>query len=100
MQVSSIVDRRQYLRSCITLTAFDRRQRLLSLMRSDPPLRVPMIAQALGVSEGTVRNDLNALAEQQQIIRVRGGGVLRNNAPPHNVPRNAAFATRPCRPSR
>jgi DeoR/GlpR family transcriptional regulator of sugar metabolism len=53
-----------------------------------------MIAQALGVSEGTVRNDLNALAEQQQIIRVRGGGVLRSNDPPQNVPRNAAFATR------
>src|SRR6185295_11660437 len=77
------------------LTAFDRRLRLLRLMRSDPALRVPMIAQALGVSEGTVRNDLNALAEERRIIRVRGGGVvLSNNDPPSGGPRNAAFATR------
>lgn len=64
-------------------------------MRSDPALRVPMIAQALGVSEGTVRNDLNALAEERRIIRVRGGGVvLSNNDPPSGGPRNATFATR------
>jgi DeoR/GlpR family transcriptional regulator of sugar metabolism len=63
-------------------------------MRNDPALRVPMIAQALGVSEGTVRNDLNALAQQQQIIRVRGGGVLRNSDLSQTVPHNAAFATR------
>ena len=43
----------------VTLTAFDRRQRLLSLMRGDPALRVSMIAELLGVSEGTVAATLS-----------------------------------------
>jgi DeoR/GlpR family transcriptional regulator of sugar metabolism len=73
------------------VTAFDRRQRLLTLMRQDPALRVPEIAQLLGVSEGTVRNDLNALAGEKQIIRVRGGGVALAGS---NLPRSPAFAAR------
>jgi DeoR/GlpR family transcriptional regulator of sugar metabolism len=49
------------------------------------------LAEALGVSQGTVRNDLNALAEDRQIMRVHGGGVVLND---HRVPRSAAFALR------
>jgi len=73
------------------LTAFERRQRLLGLMQRDPTLRVPDLADQLGVSQGTVRNDLNALAEDRQIIRVHGGGVVLND---HTLPRSAAFALR------
>jgi DeoR/GlpR family transcriptional regulator of sugar metabolism len=72
------------------LTAFERRQRLLGLIRQDPALRVPEIAQQLGVSQGTVRNDLNALAEEQQIIRVHGGGVVADGG----RPRSAVFGAR------
>ena len=43
------------------MTTYERRQRLLDLLRRQPGLRVPDIAQALDISEGTVRNDLNAL---------------------------------------
>jgi DeoR/GlpR family transcriptional regulator of sugar metabolism len=75
----------------MALTAFDRRQRLLGLMRQDPALRVPEIAQLLGVSQGTVRNDLNALADAKQIIRVRGGGVALAGS---SLPRSPAFAAR------
>jgi DeoR family fructose operon transcriptional repressor len=39
-------------------------------------LRVPELATALNVSEGTVRNDLNALEEQGLLMRVHGGAVL------------------------
>src|SRR5215213_10446524 len=43
------------------LTTYERRQSLLELLRSQPGIRVPEVAEALDVSEGTVRNDLNAL---------------------------------------
>lgn len=70
--------------------AFERRQRLLGLMQRDPTLRVSDLADQLGVSQGTVRNDLNALAAQREIVRVHGGGVVVDNS----QPRSAAFALR------
>jgi DeoR/GlpR family transcriptional regulator of sugar metabolism len=39
-------------------------------------LRVPELALALNVSEGTVRNDLNALEQQGMLMRVHGGAVI------------------------
>jgi len=60
-------------------------------MQQDPTLRVPELAGALGVSQGTVRNDLNALAEDRQIVRVHGGGVVLSA---NGMPRNAGFALR------
>lgn len=58
------------------MTTYERRQSLMDLLRKQPGLRVPEIAQALGVSEGTVRNDLNALEEDGHLTRVHGGAVL------------------------
>jgi DeoR family fructose operon transcriptional repressor len=58
------------------LTTYERRQRLLEIVRKQPGIRVPEIAQLLQVSEGTVRNDLRALAETRQLSRVRGGAIL------------------------
>lgn len=58
------------------MTTHERRQSLLDLLRKQPGLRVPELAIALNVSEGTVRNDLNALEEQALLIRVHGGAVL------------------------
>lgn len=60
-------------------------------MQQNPTLRVPELADALGVSQGTVRNDLNALAEDRQIVRVHGGGVVLSA---NGVPRSAGFALR------
>ena len=40
------------------MTTYERRQSLLDLLRKQPGLRVPEIAVALEVSEGTVRNDV------------------------------------------
>ncbi len=59
-------------------------------MQREPTLRVPELAEQLGVSQGTIRNDLNALAEEKQVIRVHGGGVPTSS----RLPRGAAFAGR------
>ena len=58
------------------LTTYERRQSLIELLRKQPGLRVPELAKALGISEGTVRNDLNALEQQGRLTRVYGGAVL------------------------
>jgi DeoR/GlpR family transcriptional regulator of sugar metabolism len=48
----------------------------MTILREQPGIRVPEVAELLGVSEGTIRNDLNSLARSGQVTRVRGGGVL------------------------
>jgi len=58
------------------LTTYERRQSLLDILRKQPGLRVPELAQALNVSEGTVRNDLNALEDEGRLKRVHGGAIL------------------------
>jgi DeoR/GlpR family transcriptional regulator of sugar metabolism len=72
------------------LTTYERRQTVLDLLQKQPGLRVPEIAQSLDVSEGTVRNDLNALEADNLLTRVHGGAVL--NQPPRNF--DTAFKTR------
>jgi DeoR/GlpR family transcriptional regulator of sugar metabolism len=58
------------------LTVYSRRKALLNLLRQQSDLHVPELAVSLSVSEGTVRNDLNALAAEGQLFRVHGGAVL------------------------
>lgn len=60
------------------MTTYERRQSLLEVLRNQPGLRVPELAKTLDVSEGTVRNDLNALEEEGRLKRVHGGAVLNN----------------------
>ncbi len=72
------------------MTTYERRQSMVELLRKQPGLRVPEIAQALRISEGTVRNDLNALEAEGQLMRVHGGAVL--NEQTKNF--NAAFNIR------
>lgn len=58
------------------MTTFERRKQLIEHLQAQPGLRVPELAHTLGVSEGTVRNDLNALESQGRLMRVHGGAVL------------------------
>lgn len=58
------------------LTTYERRQSLLDILRKQSGLSVPDLAASLEVSEGTVRNDLNALELQGLLTRVHGGAVL------------------------
>jgi DeoR/GlpR family transcriptional regulator of sugar metabolism len=67
------------------LTTFERRKQLIELLQAQPGLRVPELAQALGVSEGTVRNDLNALEAEGRLMRVHGGAVLNYSIQPPNL---------------
>jgi DeoR family fructose operon transcriptional repressor len=76
--ISSKFDK--YRQGSSILTTFERRLLLLELLRKQPGLRVPQLAKALDVSEGTIRNDLNALDQQGRLTRVHGGAVL--NEPP------------------
>ena len=62
----------------------------MSILREQPGIRVPEVAGLLGVSEGTIRNDLNSLAGSGQVTRVRGGGVLIED----RQSRSPIFATR------
>jgi DeoR/GlpR family transcriptional regulator of sugar metabolism len=70
--------------------SFERRQRLLATLKEHPGIRVPELSKILEVSEGTVRNDLNALSEQGQLIRVRGGAQVGEDS----KEQNAAFTAR------
>ncbi len=56
-------------------TVFGRRQAILNLLKEQTSVKVTDLAEILDVSEGTVRNDLQALDEAGQIRRVRGGAV-------------------------
>jgi DeoR/GlpR family transcriptional regulator of sugar metabolism len=72
------------------LTTFERRKQLIELLQLQPGLRVADLAENLGVSQGTVRNDLNALEKEGQLTRVHGGAVLNQTNP---LP-NAVFGIR------
>ncbi|MGZ9235695.1 MAG: DeoR/GlpR family DNA-binding transcription regulator, partial [Anaerolineales bacterium] len=65
----------------VPLNTYERRQSLLELLRKQPGLRVPEIARATGVSDGTVRNDLNALEGAGYLTRMHGGAVLAGKTP-------------------
>ena len=80
------------------VTRFERRQTILRLLREQPGIKVTQMAELLDVSAGTIRNDLNALEEEEKVKRVLGGAVLTEPAlddfphtdgqaaPPRNVP--------------
>jgi len=61
------------------MTTFERRQRLVGLLREQPGVRVPELAELLDVSEGTIRNDLRALERAGELTRVWGGAVVRDD---------------------
>ena len=63
------------------MTTFDRRQRILELLRRQPGIKVAELAPLLSVSEGTIRNDLRALEGAGRLPRVRGGAVLQETRP-------------------
>ncbi len=72
------------------MTAFERRHKILDLLREKPAIRVTELAVIFGVSQGTIRNDLRLLTETDQINRVRGGVEARNG---YEI-RNSAFLAR------
>src|ERR1700691_4727766 len=57
------------------MTRYRRWNELLELLAAEGQLQVEEGAKALGVSEATVRRDLDELARQQMLTRIRGGAV-------------------------
>jgi DeoR/GlpR family transcriptional regulator of sugar metabolism len=53
----------------------ERRQEILKLVEETGRMSVAALSQRLGVSEVTIRADLQALAEQKLIIRTHGGAI-------------------------
>jgi DeoR family transcriptional regulator, fructose operon transcriptional repressor len=59
----------------MSLEALDRLQRIEALVRSAGRVKVADLAAELDVSEMTIRRDLDMLAEQGVVRRVRGGAL-------------------------
>ncbi len=57
------------------MTRYRRWNELLELLAVTGQLQVEEAAKAVGVSEATVRRDLDELASQQMLTRIRGGAV-------------------------
>ncbi len=76
------------------MTTFERRQRILNLLQQQSSVKVVELTKILGVSEGTIRNDLTALDEAQQLVRVHGGAILKDDYTDHTP----AIRTRPSHP--
>jgi ribose transport system substrate-binding protein len=56
-------------------SAYERHQAILELVQRYESIRVNDLAEQLDVSESTIRTDLEALHEQGQLVRVRGGAI-------------------------
>jgi DeoR family transcriptional regulator of aga operon len=57
-----------------------RRDRMLALIRERDFVRVGELSERFGISEVTVRSDLDALASRGEVQRIRGGAIPRSPA--------------------
>src|ERR1700761_21234 len=57
------------------MSRYQRGSEVLELVRESGQLSVADAAQALGVSQATIRRDLDELAHQQLLTRTRGGAM-------------------------
>lgn len=58
----------------------ERQQQILRLLGEQKGININAMARLLGVSRGTIRNDLLNLEEQRLVERVRGGALLTDEA--------------------
>jgi DeoR/GlpR family transcriptional regulator of sugar metabolism len=61
---------------------FERQDKILKILKKKPGVRVSDLSSSLGVSEATIRRDLNKLHETRQIQRIYGGAILAEKTPP------------------
>ncbi|MVA76623.1 DeoR family transcriptional regulator [Auraticoccus sp. F435] len=74
--------------------AQQRQERLLQLLRAHGSVLVSAAAVELGVSEMTVRRDIDALAARRLAVRVHGGAVLPGASPSGAVPSDGPVRVR------
>jgi DeoR family transcriptional regulator of aga operon len=75
------------------LPAAVRRERILARVSETGFVRVADLSREFGVSEVTVRSDLDAIERESPIDRVHGGAVLRGGASLREEPFERALAT-------
>ncbi len=68
---------------------FERHQKILDLLKDRTSISVSELSKMLDVSEGTIRNDLQALDARGQLHRVRGGAVAPTQYITHSSPIHA-----------
>ncbi len=60
----------------------ERQQKILKILEQNPGVRVADLSAWLGVSQATVRRDLDRLCEIGQVRRIHGGAVLAEKVTP------------------
>ncbi len=73
------------------MESYKRRQVISALLKEAGEVTIEDLAVRLGVSENTVRNDLNAMEAENLLHRVRGGAIARDGDAPLS---NGGFASR------
>lgn len=63
-----------------TVSSKGRRSAILQLLRENSNVSVADLSQYFGVSEVTIRKDLNLLKERNLLIRTRGGAIVNSSA--------------------
>jgi DeoR/GlpR family transcriptional regulator of sugar metabolism len=66
----------------LEISSVERQRALLDLIERDKRISVPEICQAFSISEATARRDLETLAKEGKIQRVRGGAIKTEQSPP------------------
>ena len=62
----------------MTMLAAQRRQKILDMLQEEGAVRVSVLSRIFGVSEVTVRKDLEKLAGQDLVVRGHGGAFLKS----------------------
>ncbi len=62
-----------------SLTTHDRHQEIIKIIRQKSSAKVADLSRSLGVSQVTIRNDLDTLEDAGYIERIRGGAVLKDD---------------------
>jgi DeoR family fructose operon transcriptional repressor len=75
------------------MRASNRQQKIFSLLEERGTASVSELAEKFDVSENTIRNDLDALADQELIERTHGGAILPQfHLPPQLRPQGASHS--------
>lgn len=77
-----------------SMTGPERQAQVLQLLSHQPRVTIAHLCSLFGVSEATVRRDLEVLAEQGKVQRVHGGAISIRKAPPEPpvLQRSAEYA--------
>ena len=67
----------------------ERQHRLLNYIKSNRIIKVSDASKYLGVSDLTIRRDLEAISKQHLIERFQGGARIKNQNPEYDIPVSA-----------